>query len=342
MRHVERDAVVGGFLKRLGPKDSQLASRSLDEVSSILDRFVGPQKYVIQGRTLPFLARIQFRQCVDLTLSYGWFAPAMEIISAPIKPCYTLFFRLSGFSEYRTHRRVFVTSPGCGSFLPGMQPLRIKTQERWHVFGTRFESRVIQLELSRMLGRNIQRVVEFEPMVDFHGGAGKVVKRMLMRLYAEAGRNEFDSPECALSARQMQRSLTSLVIEGLRHNYSKFVNGPERTIAPWQLRAVEEFILENADQPLSIGDLAVVGGITARSLQYAFRRRRGCSPMEFLRAVRLERARNDLARADERATVTSIAMRWGFLHLGRFAGEYRARFNENPSETICRSSWRKQ
>jgi hypothetical protein len=52
----------------------------------------------------------------------------------------------------------------------------------------------------------------------------------------------------ALGMRQTERSLITLVPEGLRHNYSKVVSGPERKIAPWQVRAVEEFIVENASQ----------------------------------------------------------------------------------------------
>ena len=134
--------------------------------------------------------------------------------------------------------------------------------------------------------------------------------------------------------RQIEQSLITLILEGLRHNYSKFVNGPERNIAPWQVRAVEEFIFANADLPLSLGNLAVIGGVSARSLQYTFRRHRGCSPMEFLRRIRLERVRDELLHPIHDTTVTSAAMRWGFLHLGRFAAEYRARFNESPSATL--------
>ena len=59
--------------------------------------------------------------------------------------------------------------------------------------------------------------------------------------------------------------------------------------------------------------------------------------MEFLRRIRLERVRNELIHATNGATVTSAAMRWGFLHLGRFAADYRARFNESPSATLRRN-----
>jgi AraC-like DNA-binding protein len=32
--------------------------------------------------------------------------------------------------------------------------------------------------------------------------------------------------------------------------------------------------------------------------------------------------------------VTDVALRWGFLELGRFSVQYRQRFGEAPSETL--------
>ncbi len=337
MRQAEQDALAGGFFKRLGPQDKQLVSCNLDEASSLLHRDVGPQKYELLGRTKPFFANIQFRKLDDLTLSYAWFAPAMVITSTPTEPYYTLFFRLHGSSEYCVRRRMFITSASCGAFLPGMQPVQVRTKENWHVFGTLFSPGAIQLELSHLLGRDTVRPLEFDPMVNFEHGAGRIVKRVLARLYEQARQNESEFAMSALGMRQIERSLITLVLEGLSHNYTKFVNGPERKIAPWQVRAVEEFIVANADQPLSLGDLAIIGGGSGRSLQYTFRRHRGCSPIEFLRRIRFERVRNELLHPIHSTTVTSAAVQWGFLHLGRFAGEYRARFNESPSATVRRS-----
>jgi transcriptional regulator GlxA family with amidase domain len=84
-----------------------------------------------------------------------------------------------------------------------------------------------------------------------------------------------------------------------------------------------------------VADLAGITGVSVRSLQEGFRRHLGCTPMAYLQQVRLERARESLRDADPtRVTVASIAHRWGFAHLGRFAAVYRARFGECPSESL--------
>ena len=76
----------------------------------------------------------------------------------------------------------------------------------------------------------------------------------------------------------------------------------------------------------------------ARSLQRAFRRVLGRSPLRYLKDCRLDAARRDLVSADPAAlSVTEVAYRYGFAHLSRFAETYRAEFGERPSETLRRA-----
>ncbi|TIX23894.1 MAG: AraC family transcriptional regulator, partial [Mesorhizobium sp.] len=65
-------------------------------------------------------------------------------------------------------------------------------------------------------------------------------------------------------------------------------------------------------------------GISRRQLEYAFRAAFALSPLEFIRAVRLNEARRLLtARGADGLSVTRIAMEVGITHLGRFAASYR-------------------
>ena len=58
------------------------------------------------------------------------------------------------------------------------------------------------------------------------------------------------------------------------------------------------------------------------------------SRMSFLRGP--DRCRHDLQNAMPGESVTDIAERWNFNHLGRFSADYRARFGELPSATLQR------
>jgi AraC family ethanolamine operon transcriptional activator len=88
----------------------------------------------------------------------------------------------------------------------------------------------------------------------------------------------------------------------------------------------------HADEPISVPQICRAIGVSRRGLQYAFEDALMPSPVNYLRVMRLNRARADIqSRHDER--VGDIAARWGFWHLSRFAAEYRKLFGELPSAT---------
>ncbi|MCZ6511927.1 MAG: helix-turn-helix domain-containing protein, partial [Alphaproteobacteria bacterium] len=61
--------------------------------------------------------------------------------------------------------------------------------------------------------------------------------------------------------------------------------------------------------------------------------------MAYLKSERLCRARAELLAADPaQVTVTEIATKWYFFHLGRFSGCYRKAFGEPPSVTLKRNT----
>jgi transcriptional regulator GlxA family with amidase domain len=101
---------------------------------------------------------------------------------------------------------------------------------------------------------------------------------------------------------------------------------------------IEVIARETADKPLRVGDLCEAVGVSPRTLRNAFQVVCGAPPYRYLRALRLREARKVLlAPGDAAQTVTQIAVRFGFLELGRFSVEYRQAFGERPSATLRRS-----
>lgn len=97
-------------------------------------------------------------------------------------------------------------------------------------------------------------------------------------------------------------------------------------------RQAEELLRSRLDDPPSLAELCAQLGTPERTLHHAFHEAFGLRPKAYLRALRLNAARRRLRRAE--GTVTEVALDLGFLHFGRFAGEYHAMFGESPSDTL--------
>ncbi|MEV7144778.1 helix-turn-helix domain-containing protein [Streptomyces tauricus] len=102
------------------------------------------------------------------------------------------------------------------------------------------------------------------------------------------------------------------------------------------LRRALAYIDDHAQEPITIADIAAAAHVTARALQYAFRRYLDSTPTADLRWVRLAHAHRELQAADPGtgATVTGIAARWGFHQPSRFAAAYRAAYGALPSHSL--------
>jgi len=113
---------------------------------------------------------------------------------------------------------------------------------------------------------------------------------------------------------------------------------PKPKSQPWRGydRAIEA--IRYADlTTLELGGLCAAAGVSARALEYAFRKNLGVSPGVFIRQLRLHALRRALlASAAGESTVTDLAYHLGFTQLGRLAAHYRSVFGEPPSSTLAR------
>lgn len=103
----------------------------------------------------------------------------------------------------------------------------------------------------------------------------------------------------------------------------------ERSLRPpgW-LRRVREHLREACAQPLRIAALARDAGVHPVHLAREFRRHYRCSPGEYLRRARLERALEALA--DPRLGLAEIAARAGFADAAHLAHAFRRGYGLTP------------
>jgi AraC-like DNA-binding protein len=99
---------------------------------------------------------------------------------------------------------------------------------------------------------------------------------------------------------------------------------------------LEAWIDEHLDDVITIGRLCEAARVSERSLQLAFKARRGMSPMRFVGERRLAAAHRRISNAEAGDSITAIATSLGFTHLGRFSQSFRETFGESPSHTWLR------
>jgi transcriptional regulator GlxA family with amidase domain len=171
---------------------------------------------------------------------------------------------------------------------------------------------------------------ELEPFVPTTTEIGERLLRYLASIYAELSRSGSLLHETRF-AREVVDTLGQLLAEV----WSAPSASPAKAASDGAARHAEEFLAAHLDRPLSLPELAKEIGSSTRSLRRAFQRRHGMGPMTFWRRRRFEAARRDLFLADlGEASVTEVAHRYRFAHLGRFSVTYRMLFGESPSETL--------
>ena len=189
-------------------------------------------------------------------------------------------------------------------------------------------------QLEAMLNRPVRKRITFDRQLNLSTTAANDWYQLVRLLSRESWQ-----PGGLLNHQLAVGNLQLLLIQGLLqiqpHNYTEAMAESQGPASAAAAKRAIDLMHAHPEKAWSTATLARETGATARGLQRAFERSGQPSPMMYLRQLRLHRAHAELAaNSPESATVTRVAGRWGFVHLGRFASQYRQLFGETPSETL--------
>lgn len=192
--------------------------------------------------------------------------------------------------------------------------------------------------LADALGRPVTSQIEFEPIMSATTQAVRSWIAMVSVFTEQLFR-----PHSVLHEPMVGMPFADSVVRGLLlatdHPYRTILEGEAPEPPPRVIGAAIEVIEAEPSRPWTVSTLAARSCVSVRSLQQGFQRHLGTTPMAYLRDVRLRRAHQTLLESDpSTATVASVAYRWGFSNLGRFAAAHTARYREPPVETLRRSA----
>lgn len=216
-----------------------------------------------------------------------------------------------------------------------MLPSSFRHGTGYHGLHVTIPRSAMETALAVLGGRPQREVLRFDSRLSLRSGSGASLQRLIRFVTEEVDRDDAVLSSPLIAARFADSVLFAMLL-GQPNNHGSSLHATPVGSGPRHVQRAAEYLAANAHRPIRMGDLAALTGVSARTLQVGFLKHRGCTPMEFLRDRRLELARAKLMTSN--AAVTQVALECGFLHLGRFSVQYRARFGEPPSATRARAN----
>jgi AraC-like DNA-binding protein len=101
-----------------------------------------------------------------------------------------------------------------------------------------------------------------------------------------------------------------------------------------QVDNLVDYIRANSHLPLTLTDLEEASNYSGRQLQNLFREKFDCTPMQFVRRQRLQRAMERLENSGDGDTVTNIARDCGYRFTSSFSTDFQKEFGMSPSSVL--------
>jgi AraC-like DNA-binding protein len=329
------------YLPRTGPRPLHrfplIDTHSPDEFWQVLAKHFGALAFKMSSETGRFEAQRSYVRFKNTDIVFGACSEAYEI-RFPSVPLVKQQFALHGAGRTTFRGRQFNISRTEAAVIPSGVEMTHEYEAGFQSLLFRADAPALQAKLSATLGMPITRNIEFIPRPSFGNPAIERLRRMLEFMVSELDRDEEKVPAAALV--EFEQMLLIAFLTANPHNYSHMFEREQPSPAPWQVRRVEEYITANWNRPITVEALASAAGASTRSIFKAFKDSRNCSPMAFVKSVRLQRAREMLQNSESSTTVVSTAFACGFLNPGHFARDYRLAFGELPSATLAASRHR--
>lgn len=318
---------------------STLGASTVDELSTQAERFTGKHEIVSCGAD-KVKSEIHYAPLSRMALIAARTGTSMLMEIQANPNTYTLFCAKQQHSieTDSTHliingRRMPVSSRHVSMVKPGMSfMIDVESANNYGIM-LDIDAEYLESIIAMELHENLNTPLEFLPDdTDSNNDIGFIY--LLHSLHSQV---QYSAPEIRHKnyLRHLEQVLALSLIYTKRNNYSQALANIDEQPIPRNVVIAVDYMHSHAGEPITLKDLAEIAATSQRSLIRGFQKYKNTSPISYLRLLRLERAREDLMLADpDEDLVISIANKWGFYNLGRFAKAYRKRFGENPADTL--------
>ncbi|MBY3572993.1 AraC family transcriptional regulator [Rhizobium laguerreae] len=306
-----------------------------DELSEILSTPNSPIKVAAEGN-MPIAYRCNFVSVgEEVTVADCTYEGTILIRREAPSDRMIVFMPMEGNASFEGMREQIYSVPARGTILEAGRAAGARLFGPRRHFGLFVDQAKIISHLTHMFERTISGDIDFHPHIDLTNGPGLVLQQIVSSLHRGLSGNG-PLQRSPLAASSLCDAAIYLLLESCPNRYSNELALPAPAPAPRHVKWAIDFMQEHIAEPISLSDIAMAAKVSVRTLQQGFRQFRNTTPMSYLQDLRMAAAHRDLLESDARQAIADVALKWGFMHPGRFAAEYRKRFGQLPSQTLKR------
>jgi AraC-like DNA-binding protein len=138
-----------------------------------------------------------------------------------------------------------------------------------------------------------------------------------------------------IATTETEDALYTLFVDAINAGRPRAERRSACVAGPSRLLRASDYIDSKLTEGTTVPEIAEADAVSVPTLNRTFRKYYGMGPKSVVKQRRLESVRQELLECDpEETTVTRIAVKYGFTHLGQFAADYKRMFFEHPSTTL--------
>lgn len=305
-----------------------------DIIETVIAGYTSPFKMEIGRETNGFGANLNMAKVHKLDFAHSTFGDLDITWSSDgeSEDAYILFVPTSGGGQITHQKQSWEFSSNAG-FIWDLAQTISASQQNFHSFSLTLSKDKLANHARALGGPHCALAgAVLDPMIDFTLPAGMLFKNTI-KTVAELLDGPFDHANNELVMSQYSDLLLTQVLTQFSPSIRQELNGGMSSfILPKHIKRARDYIHAHIADKLDMAILSQVSNCSYRTLQRGFMSAFNLTPVQYIRRVRLHSVKNEINLARPDITVSSIARKWGFLHMGRFSNEFYKEFGYHPKE----------
>jgi AraC-like DNA-binding protein len=317
------------------PFHVKLHTADVDEAGAFCRKlFYPPLRMRTVGDPASFVFSGDVVQLGPVTVGEICYGTDVHVSTGDLESSYHVMAPLTGSLESRHRGMVVLADPTRAAVYRPVGDIDVFFAGGCRLLSVKVERGALERQLDAALDRQVVTPLPLGASFDLVDGPGRTWAALVRLLHTE-----LRAPDGLAGQPRMAARWRDLVVSGLaltvEHPYGREPGGLQGPRRPRPVKRTLDAMNADPGRQFSTRDLAAIAGVGVRVLQESFRQHVGMPPLAYLRRLRLDGVHAELCRSDPwQVSVGEVAYRWGFTHLGRFAGAYRARYGVPPSQTL--------